>query len=228
LAVAGGNLFQGRKGNLRRRLLLAVSASVATLLFSAQGVFAAFTTISNPDAAYLAATGKCDLGTVGTLTSSCTDANGLSATFSAPLSVLQVPGGGWATWSSPPNSESATPKVAFYGGTSLTVDESNVISPIAGVELEPNIFATYTMTVDFYDYQGNLFASVSRSVGGFAGARLFAINSDAEVVAKLVITCGCGGGGWALAQLRATDFTTDPSITAPAGGSAPSGGSSNS
>lgn len=214
---------------MKRPLILALSASVTALLLTAQGALAAVTVIPNPNAAYLASTGKCDLGgPLFSSTTTCTDANGLTATFSAPVSIRMVPGGGWATWSSPPFSESSTPKVGFYTGTTLTIDESNVISPTAGVELEPNIFATFTMSVSFYDYQGGLIGTVTQSVGGFAGARLFAINSDEAVVASLVITCGCGGGGWALAQLRATDFTTNPSTTAPtSGGSDSASGSSN-
>lgn len=213
---------------MKRMILVAFAASVATVLFSAQGVFAAATMIPNPDAGYLASTGKCDLGAVGSVTTSCTDANGLTANFSLPLQVREVPGGGWATWSSPPFSESSTPKVGFCVCTTLRIDESNVLSPIAGVELEPNLFATFTMTAQFYDYQGNLFATVSRDVNGFAGARLFAISSDAEVVASIVITCACGGGGWALAQVRASDFTTSSSVgTAPTSG-APASSSGNS
>lgn len=219
---------------MKRNLLLALSASVAAVLMTALPAFAAVTVYNNPgDDAYLGSTGKCDLGgPVFSTTTTCTDANGLSATFSSPVQILQVPSS-WNNWSAFPLSESATPKVAFtgFGVSSITIDESNVLSPTAGVEMEPNLFATFTMTATFYDYQDNVIATVSRSVTTPFGARLFAITSDEAVIAKIVLSCSssCGGFGFGFAQLHATDFTTNPSTTSPSlGGSSPSSGASTS
>ncbi|NLH98981.1 MAG: hypothetical protein GX446_05745 [Chthonomonadales bacterium] len=149
---------------------------VAASLVSLQtGARAQFTPIAQPDAAYLAATTK--LPTPLSFPASVLTDGAFSVTLSAPADTYrQAPGGGWATWASPPWVE-PTPTDVFYSGvTSLTLSFSQQVG-IFGFEAEPDPYGQYLMTARFYN-GASLVGSISQYVEGNAGARLFAAQGD--------------------------------------------------
>jgi hypothetical protein len=137
--------------------------------------------ITNPNAAYLAATTLIPI--VG---SDDTDINsisggGLTISFSHTREIHTVPNGGWATWAAPPNSETATPRVLVSDDYdtalfSLTLTFSRPLR-IFGLEAEPddqqtvnNISATFFNGV-------NVLGTTTIGVTGNAGSRLFAFDA---------------------------------------------------
>jgi len=185
--------------------------SIASILsfFLAGQVNAAVTVIPQPDAAYQASTTKIDVASVpdSTYLGFITDGT-LTVTFSTPLLKITVPSG-WATWSSPPNSESATPAVLWnQGGGSLTMDLSVPVTTF-GFELEPDPFSTETFNVDFVFLNGpTVVGTISLSVNGFFGARLFAATTQDLPFDQIVIN---GTSDFAIAQVR-YDRTVDVDI----------------
>lgn len=194
-----------------RTFALVPFAVVLWLALAAIPAYADFTTTSNPgDGTYLADTCKIDawhalpdFAPVPAV-SGC----GVTVTFSSLMSKRTVPSS-WATWSSPPFSESATPSVLFYDGSagpSLGMSFDMPLS-IYGYEAEPNPFTLETMVADYID-GGGIHGSISRSVDGTAGARLFAGRSTDALFSSVKFTCstGClvGGlsGGFGIAQIR--------------------------
>jgi hypothetical protein len=132
-------------------------------------------------------------------TSSLTD--GLETlTFSSTLDVRTVPGGGWATWNSPPAVESATPKVlAGIGLTTLTITLAPARNTF-GFELEPNGPGTFALTVTFFN-GGTTLGSVPLTINSSSGA-LVAAASSGTPITSVVITSPSGAGGFAMAQFR--------------------------
>lgn len=158
---------------------------------------AAFVSITNPDAAYLASTTKIALPGSGPDVTSITDGT-LTVGFSDSMAQRQVPGG-WGTWSSPPNSESATPAVLRnLDISSLTLALSQDVTTF-GLELESNAFGAFDFTAQFFDGLTEI-GSITRSVNGNAGARLFAGTSD--IAFDRVVISVAGTTGFALAQVR--------------------------
>ena len=168
-------------------------------------------------------TEKCSLGTPGTTTTICRDSdNNVEARFSNVLSVLQVPGS-WATWSSPPESESPTPIVGFNSTTSLTVTLADgFLAGIAGMEIEPNVFGIFNISVTFRNLAGTPLLTITRSVDGSGGARLFAAICDEELINRMDITAPPGAGGFAIAKVRADSFVINRDVP-PASPIAPPG-----
>ena len=184
---------------MRSRVVAAVAALV---LVAAGSAYADFTPIASPDAAYQASTTKLAItGSDFTYVTSLSDASP-TATFSHRLEVRTVPGS-WATWSSPPQSESATPRVLFDSdspGTGVTLSFSAPIKTF-GMEMEPNSFSTYTMTADFYDGAA-LVGTISMPVTGSAGAKLFAGASTSQQFTSVVVSVPGAAVGYAIAQVR--------------------------
>jgi hypothetical protein len=133
----------------------------------------AFTTINDPDAAYLAATTKIDISGLSDFTTvtSISD-GGLTVSFSSTMQKRSVPGS-WGTWASAPHAESSTPHILFsQGQNTVTMSFSSKVA-VFGFEAEPNPFDVRNMTANFYD-GATLVGSITRPVDGFAGSRLFA------------------------------------------------------
>ena len=125
--------------------------------------------------------------------------------FSNPQSENFVPGS-WATWGSPPATESSTPNVLWNEGfNTLTITVSP--SSIVGFELEPDNFAVEEVTAQFFD-GANLVGTIDLSPNGSSGALLFAAQTD-EAFTSVVIT-DLAGGDFAIAQLRDAPVTTTP------------------
>jgi hypothetical protein len=191
-----------------KRVLSAVGFLVAALV--SVPAFAQFTPIPTPTADYtsgttLMAIPGANLSTTTTLTSGTE-----TLTFGSTVSVRTVPGGGWATWNSPPAVESSTPKVLAIttGLTSMTITLSEPHTTF-GFELEPNN-GTQSMTVTFMNGATSL-GSVTRTVVGTSGALLFA-GSTTTPITSVVLTAPAGAGGFAMAQFRFGDPSPVPAM----------------
>ena len=141
--------------------------------------------------------------------------NGIqTVSFSNNLDIHTVPTSGWATWGSPPNTESATPRVVgtYSALTSFTMTLS-VPSYTVGFEIEPESFdsPTYSITATFRNGVTTL-GSITRSVAGNAGALLAAASSGTPIT-SVVLTIPSGAQGFAIAQFRYG--TTNPFLTVP-------------
>jgi hypothetical protein len=173
------------------------------MMLQSTSVNAAFNVIVNPDAGYQASTTKIDLTAPdGTTVTFINDAN-LTINFDAMRDVHTVPNGGWASWSSPPFSESATPRVltAFQydpNATTLTLTFSHPLTTF-GAEAEPDPFAIHPITADFFN-GGVSVGMISLNVDGNGGARLFAASATGgDQFTSVVFT---SDADFALAQFR--------------------------
>jgi len=173
---------------------------------------AAITPIPQPNLAYTTGTTLIDISglTNFTLHPSITDGT-QTVTFTTTLDKRQVPGGGWATWDSPPFTEGNTPHVLF--STAQTQDLTlSLPSKTVGFELEPNVFGIFSSTADFYSggCAGTLEGSITQLVDGNAGARLFAAQTQAGPINCVKITVAPGSSGFAIAQVRYALDRTPP------------------
>jgi len=92
--------------------------------------------------------------------------------FNPTLEKRSVPGS-WATWGSPPDTESATPNILYTGGaTSVTITYGDP-SQCVGVEVEPNPFEVHTFTA-VIAHGATTLKTITRDADGNAGARLLA------------------------------------------------------
>ena len=198
----------------RHRTFVLVSFSVVLwLALAAIPAYADFTAISNPgDGTYLADTCKIDAWHALPLFSSVTSVTGcgVTVTFSSAMSKRGPVPSGWATWSSPPFSETATPHVLFSLGAPAVSMSFSVPLSIYGYEAEPNLFAVSTMTAT---YNPGAHGVISRAVAGMAGARLFAGQSS-DVLFSGVAFSNPAGGGFGIAQIRVC-LTCIPGIPVP-------------
>jgi len=184
------------------RYALPLLAGIWVMLQSTS-VNAAFFIITNPDTAYQLSTTKIALTDPdGTHLTSINDSN-LTISFSATRDVHTVPNGGWNTWSSPPFSESPTPRVlsAFNydpNATTLTLTFNHPLSTF-GAEAEPDPFSIHPITASFFNGAG-LVGTISLNVDGNGGARLFAAHATgADMFTRVVFT---SDADFALAQFR--------------------------
>lgn len=153
---------------LKRTLLSLVAATAFAATAGAQA-------ISNPDAAYLAATTKFDQSGADFTTFNSLTSGSLTLTFGTALERRMVPGS-WSTWSIAPFSERVAGvdyDVAYCEDCSvLRMSLSSAVS-IFGFESEPNPFGMHGFTANFLR-NGGVVGTVTRDVNGNAGARLFA------------------------------------------------------
>ena len=176
-----------------RLVKLTILIALCTLVLSLPA-FAGFTTFALPgDDSYIANTTNYGGG----------DGSGgfISSlgpfSFSNPQSENNVPNS-WATWGSPPFTESSTPNVLWNEGfSSLTMTFAP--ASIVGFELEPDNFAVEEVTAQFFNGT-NLIGTIDLFPNGSAGALLFAAQTD-QAFTSVVIT-DLAGGDFAIAQLR--------------------------
>jgi hypothetical protein len=173
---------------MKKILMIAVLLALATSAY-------AFTPISQPDASYLSSTTKIDITDPDyTVLSSITDGT-LTVSFSPSVEARTV-SGSWATWGSPPDTESSTPRILFDSSTtSLWMTLSQPVN-IFGFEAEPNPMSVHSMTAEFYN-GATWVGSITRDVDGNAGARLFAAGGDVFTSVYFYTDCD-----FAVAQLR--------------------------
>ncbi len=127
-------------------------------------------------------------------------AMGCTVTFSPPVQARTVPGS-WATWGSPPDTESPTPRVLWtQGATQLTMTFSpgDCSFGTFGFEAEPNPFDTFPMTARFFSGDQEV-GAITRDVSGSAGARLFAADAVDMSFTRVVFSSAVD---FAVAQLR--------------------------
>ena len=169
--------------------LLALMASSAAL--------ADFVPIAQPDAGYLSTTtllpvSAPDFDVVSSL-SNATE----TVTFDVDLVALTVPTS-WTSWGSPPNTESATPRVLWSNGfTSLAVTLSAPALTF-GFEAQPNTAFPSVLTATFLN-SGSPVGSVSLAVDGNAGALLFAATTSTSPFNEVDLT---STDDFAIAQVR--------------------------
>ena len=167
----------------------------------APGAAQAFTVVPQPDAAYVAGTTLLDLSSIADddMLSGITQGTQTIA-FSQTMTKTTVPAG-WASWGSPPDTETSTPEVLYQEISSVLDVTLSQAATIFGLEMEPDIFGSYPMKADFYN-GATLVGSISQVVDGQAGAKLFAA-SDGAGFTRVVLEETTGNSrGFALAQLR--------------------------
>lgn len=183
-----------------RLVKLTILIALCTLVLSLPA-FAGFTTFALPgDDSYIANTfnyggGDGSGGFIGALG---------PFSFSNLQSENNVPNS-WATWGSPPFTESSTPNVLWNQGfSSLTLTLTGSFN-VVGFELEPDNFAVEETTAQFYN-GGTLLGTIDLFPNGSAGALLFAAQSDQDITS--VVITNLAGDDFAIAQLRAGNVPT--------------------
>ena len=123
-------------------------------------------------------------------------------TFSSPFMRLSVPAT-WASWSSPPQSETSTPAVAWSNGQDGATLTLSAAVAIFGFELEPDdLTGAHTYTVSFLS-GGESLGSIMLPVSGNAGALLFAGEVTGSTDPNLIDTVTISGDtDFAVANLR--------------------------
>jgi len=155
---------------MRKSLLVAIAVTVLTVSLHSVSQ-AQFTPIDQPNPEYIAATTK--LPTPLTFPASVVTDGSFSVTLSSPADYDRIaPGGGWATWGTPPWVEPTPTHVLYTNTNNLTMTFSRPVN-IFGFEAEPNQYEAFPMTAYFYNGAA-LVGSVQRVVDGYGGARLFA------------------------------------------------------
>ena len=185
---------------------------IALLGLAATPAFAQFTQISLPDAAYTSSTTLIPITAANGTTVASVTAGSQTITLSTGLVAAQVGVSGWSTWNSPPNAETATPKVLARHSTlaSLTLTLSTPTTTF-GFELEPNTFGAFPISVAFLNGATTL-GTVTRSPNGASGSLLFAASSSTPITSAVITATG-GGNGYAIAQFRqAAAINTVPTL----------------
>jgi hypothetical protein len=167
------------------------------VVICAAPVCAQFTPIAQPDAAYLGATSALPVSDPDfTAVSSVTDGT-VTASFDVDLAALTVPGT-WASWGSPPATQSATPRVLWSNGfTSVTVTLSAPLM-VFGLEAQPNTAVVSPITATFFSGMSQV-GQIMQNVDGNAGALLFAATSTTSFDSVVLSSTD----DFAVAQIRA-------------------------
>jgi hypothetical protein len=163
-----------------------------------------FKAVDQPKGKYVSKSCDIDLSSIPDFTTlSSVTGCGTTVTLSSVWSKQSVPNGGWASWGSPPDTESATPNVLWSSGQSVaTVDFGKTVK-WGGFEVEPDQFAVETTTVDFYagaNGTGKLRGSVTRDPNGQSGALLF--GGHAKKGFKSAVITNSVGDDFSIAQIR--------------------------
>lgn len=194
--------------NLSKAMVVLLAGGMVTHLANAGLV-----QISSPDAAYQLATVKIPITVVdGSDMTSLTDGN---VTFAfSHIREARTVGVGWATWSSPPDSESATPRVLvpdnYAALTDLTISFSSPLSTF-GVEAEPNNFSLQSFTATFFN-GANVVGSANYTINGSSGAQLIAASATGgDVFTSVNISAN---DSFALAQFRYAEAIPEPATGA--------------
>jgi hypothetical protein len=185
----------------------AVIVSLGILTLDTCVAHAAFVPIAQPDAAYLSEStlmpfSAADFDVVSSLSS-----GSFSVTFDTDLVALTVPTT-WASWGTPPNVESSTPRVLWTNGaTSLTLTFTQSVE-LFGIEAQPNTSVVSSIDASFFA-GANLVGEIAMDVDGDGGARLFAASSTTPFD-KVVLT---STDDFAIAQVRAGIVPEPSSLT---------------
>lgn len=180
---------------------LAVGLVATAFLAAVPSADADFIQVVSPTAAYQNTTTKLlitapDFSSVASLS----DAQ-LTVMFSPAVEARTVPTS-WGTWSAPPNSESATPRV-LYPGLNVISETLTLSQPVFefGVEMEPSTLGIFPMTATFYN-GGVIAGTIFQNVNGFKGARLFAALTHDQPFTKVVLDISSNSQGFGFTQVR--------------------------
>lgn len=210
LCVVDGGCEGTRLRSLRRRnahlnknpmRLLAI----ALMLVPVPQLHAAFVQIVDPDAAYLSSTIKAPITAPDNEVFNTLTAGAFQLTLSSELTAGTV-GNNWATWGSAPDAEESAPRVGMlFGSSSWTLTLSEAVGTF-GVEVEPNNFSVFEFTLNFFQNATQI-GSITRSVDGSAGSRLFAGSATGgQFITSVTMTSG-DSSGFAAAQFRVAEVT---------------------
>jgi PEP-CTERM motif len=177
------------------KLALALLTFAVLSLTAATPAKADFVTFAQPTAPYTGATTNINITTADFASTTSISDGAMTVSFSQGMTALTVPTG-WATWGSPPFTESATPRVLWTAGSGLTLTLSSAVN-IFGFELQPNLAGLHSFSVAFFD-GATLVGTISQDVSGDSGARLFAAMTSTNLFDRVVIT----GEDFAIAQVR--------------------------
>jgi hypothetical protein len=162
-----------------------------------------FTPISTPTTSYTGATNILPIQVADfTSVSSLTDGQ-QTITFSIPMEARTVPTS-WATWNSPPNTESSTPRILWTGGATSISLVLATPSTVVGFEAEPDPFSVHDITATFMS-GSTVVGTVTRSVNGAAGALLAAASSSQPVTSVQISS----DTDFAIAQVRVAACTAN-------------------
>jgi hypothetical protein len=180
--------------------------------------FGQFAVFSQPTTAYTSGTTLIAITDPDGTSESSISGGGQTITFSSNLFTGTVPTGGWSTWGSPPNTESATPRVVDTTSaiTTMTLTLSTPEKTF-GFEVEPDSFGTFAFTFTFMN-NSTVLGSIPLSIEGDSGA-LVSAASDNTPITSVVISAPAGADGFALAQFRFSPNAIQP---APSGVPIPS------
>ena len=191
-----------------RIALLALAATALTC----SSTRADFITIAQPTSTYTGTTTLLDFTDPDFTLISSLSGGGETLSYDNQLDERTVPAS-WATWGSPPATETSTPRVGYTGGPSmLTISLSSPASTF-GLEIEPDNDAIEETTADFFS-GSTLEGTIDLFPNGNAGALLFAASTSTDPFTSVVIT-NLTGDDFAIAQQRFT--LASSSVPEPAG-----------
>lgn len=162
-----------------------------------------FKPFAQPVAKYTGKSCAIDLSSIPDFTAlSSVTGCGTTVSLSGTWEKRSVPNS-WASWGSPPATESATPNILYSAGqTSGTVDFGKKVK-VGGFELEPDQFLVETFQVDFYagpNGTGKLRGSITLQPNGQSGALLYGAKSKKGFQSAVITTDS--GDDFAIAQVR--------------------------
>jgi hypothetical protein len=171
-----------------------------------------FIPIPQPNAGYLAATSLLPI-TVPDFNTMAAVTNGTdTVSFDFDLAAQTVPTT-WSSWGSPPNTESATPRVLWTNGlTSLTLTSTNPLT-IFGLEAQPNTSVISPIQASFFSGM-SLVGQISLDVDGNGGARLFAASTSTSPFDRVVLS---STDDFAIAQIRVQNQAAGAVVPEPSG-----------
>jgi len=138
----------------------------------------AFSVINQPTAAYESSTTNIPIAVSdGTNVNSLADAKE-TVSFDTTMTAATVPTT-WGTWGSPPNTETATPRVLFNSSANTITLTLSAPTTQFGVEMEPDS-GTDTMTATFFDGATQVGAINRGSISSISGALLFAATTSPD------------------------------------------------
>jgi hypothetical protein len=182
-------------------------------------VKADFNPIALPDAAYTSSTTLIDISGLPNsplppaLPPITSVTNGIQTVSFDQNVYKNAVGADWATWGSPPFTETGTPPILFQIASNTLQMFLSVPSTTFGFELQGAIEnVTSAFNVEFF--VGNTpVGNVTLSVNGFAGARLFAgRTTDSPFTSVTITNTDRTAGGFAIANLRYTPVPEPASV----------------
>lgn len=193
-----------------RKLVSSMTAAVVLAVSLSVAAQAQFTPVVQPgDGTYLIDTTLLTLPPPTTYNVGSVSDAYFTATFSPIAQYAGSIPDGWATWGSPPDTESATPGILYFPTAGpVTISFSSPVS-VFGFEAEPNDFNLHPMSALFYS-GASLVGTVPLVVNGSYGARLFAAYAGPGASFDSVVISTDDTTGFAIGQLRYGQLGPDP------------------